>query len=102
MRPIPAISAATAAVALALACATPAAAAPGVVRLFSPDGQSRLITDPQPNQCHPGFGPDSGLLNRTSGTILVFPDSNCRIRVFDPVQPGATKQGNIGSFLALN
>ncbi|MEV4372506.1 hypothetical protein AB0J71_35920 [Nonomuraea sp. NPDC049637] len=99
MRPIPAVSAA---VALALVCATPAAAAPGIVRLFSPDGQSRIITNPQPNQCHPGFGPGSSLLNRTSGIVLVFPDSNCRIQVFDPVEPGTTKQGNIGSFRALD
>ncbi|MEU5867973.1 MULTISPECIES: hypothetical protein [unclassified Nonomuraea] len=99
MRPIPVISAA---VVLALTCAAPASAAPGFVRLFSPDGQSRIIDNPQPNQCHPGFGPGSSLLNRTAGTVLVFPDSNCRIKVFDPVEPGDVKQGNIGSFLAVN
>ncbi|MER6581967.1 hypothetical protein [Nonomuraea sp. NPDC001023] len=41
-------------------------------------------------------------MNRTSGIVLVFPDSNCRIQVFDPVEPGTTKQGNIGSFRALD
>lgn len=54
MRPIPAVSAA---VALALVCATPAAAAPGVVRLFSPDGQSRIITNPSPTNATPASAP---------------------------------------------
>ncbi|MFF0869969.1 hypothetical protein ACFYUV_50025 [Nonomuraea sp. NPDC003560] len=105
MRPVPVISAATAAVALALTCAPASAAwaawaAPGTVRLFSPNGQTRTITNPQPGQCHPGLGPNSALLNQTEGTILVFPDSNCRLRVYDPVQPAGLKNGNIGSFYA--
>ncbi|GGT16628.1 hypothetical protein ACFFV7_41545 [Nonomuraea spiralis] len=101
MRPIPAILA-VAAGALTLISAVPASAAPGVALLSSQDGQTRTINDPQPRQCHRGFGPNSGLANYTEGTILVFPDSNCRTRIFDPVEPGDTKNGNIGSFFALD
>ncbi|MEV8637311.1 hypothetical protein AB0395_37285 [Streptosporangium sp. NPDC051023] len=87
---------------LALACASPASAAPGFVRLYSPDGQVRTITDPEPRACHQGFGENSVVVNRTEGTILIFPDPNCRTRIFNPVDPDGTRHGTIGSFFALD
>ncbi|MET7336786.1 hypothetical protein [Nonomuraea sp. NPDC005650] len=102
MRRVPALLAIAASGVLVLTCAGPASAAPGVVRLYGPDGQVATVVDPQPYDCHQGFGDDTALVNRTEGTVLVFQDFNCRTRVFDPVSPGETRYGNIGSFQALD
>ncbi|GAA3106628.1 hypothetical protein [Streptosporangium carneum] len=102
MRHLPTLLAAAAAGTLALACAGPASAASGAVRLYSQDGQVETVTDPQRGVCHRGFGANSAVVNQTEGTILIFPDPNCRTRTFNPVDPGEAKHGNIGSFLALD
>ncbi|MGW4957351.1 hypothetical protein ACWEPL_08955 [Nonomuraea sp. NPDC004186] len=102
MRRFSALSAMAAAGALVLACAGPASAAPGFVRLYSSDGQVATVVDPEPFVCHQGFGDDTAVVNRTRGTILIFPDFDCRTRIFDPVEPGEDRYGNIGSFQALN
>lgn len=97
-----ALGSALAAGTLALTCAAPAVAAPGFVRVYSAGGQVKTVTDPQPRVCHQAFGPNTAIVNQTQGTILIFPDDQCRTRVFIPVHPGETRHGDIGSFLALD
>ncbi|MEU6789746.1 hypothetical protein ABZ912_62115 [Nonomuraea angiospora] len=102
MRRVSALSALAVAGSLVLACAGPASAAPGFVRLYSSDGQVATVVDPEPFVCHRGFGDDTAVVNRTRDTILVYPDFDCRARIFDPVEPDENRYGNIGSFQALS
>jgi hypothetical protein len=102
MRRLDATLAAAAVATSVLTCASPASAAPGVVRIYGPDGQVRTYADPEAGRCYRGTGADSALVNQTEGTILVFPDSGCRTRIYDPVEPGETKSGNISSFKPLD
>lgn len=102
MRAIPAILTAAAAGTFTITCAGPALAAPGVVIITAANGQDRTVADPKPRDCHRAGGPGSTLRNLTEGTVLVFPDAGCRTKLYNPVQPGGTKQGNIGSFFALD
>src|SRR5262245_28025924 len=85
MRPISALLAATAAGALALTVVGPASAAPGFVRIETASGQVKTHTDPKAGRCYQGFEGESTITNRTRGTILVYPDPNCRTRVYIPV-----------------
>ncbi|MEV4899285.1 hypothetical protein AB0K48_59200 [Nonomuraea sp. NPDC055795] len=101
MRPIPLMLAAAAAT-LAFVGTGPAFAAPGVVFLHSPDGAQKTVENPQPRECHVGTGPGSLVRNATEGTILIFPDSACRTRIFNPVESGEVRVDNVGSFMALD
>lgn len=69
--------------ALALACVTPASAATGQLRLFSPYGQQEY-SDPAPG-CYAGPGPDTLVVNNIDSVVLLFPDDNCQARVYWPV-----------------
>ncbi|MFC4010828.1 hypothetical protein ACFOY2_26610 [Nonomuraea purpurea] len=103
MRPIPTALLATAAAgALALSIADPASAASGFVRIHSASGQVKTINDPQPHVCHQGFTGQSTIINQTEGTILVFPDQNCRTKVFIPVPSHETVHGRYASFFAVD
>ncbi|MEV4580458.1 hypothetical protein AB0K16_45255 [Nonomuraea jabiensis] len=70
------------------------------MRLYSRDGHLATVVDPEPFVCHQGFGEDTAVVNRTQGTILIFPDSDCRTRIFNPVEPDEGTYGNVGSFQA--
>ncbi|GAA3168101.1 MULTISPECIES: hypothetical protein [Streptomyces] len=90
--------------ALALSCVnlTTASAAPGVV-IQENGGQFKQTRDPQAGKCYPGLGADTAISNRTSGTILLFPDGNCSTKVLNPLGPGEFRPDeNVGSFLALD
>ncbi|MFI6298542.1 hypothetical protein ACIBEJ_43605 [Nonomuraea sp. NPDC050790] len=101
MRPIPLLLAAAAAT-LAFAATGPAVAAPGVVFLHAPSGEQKTVENPAALKCHVGTGPGSLVRNATAGTILVFPDSACRTRIFNPVEPGEVRVDDVGSFMALD
>ncbi|WP_331743320.1 hypothetical protein [Kitasatospora sp. NBC_01300] len=99
--PRTALVAAVGALALSLVNLSSASAAPGVVYLEH-HGQVQTAQDPQANQCHRGPGPETLVRNQTEGTILIFPDGNCRTQAYQPVEPGEERFGDIGSFLALD
>ncbi|MBF8189796.1 hypothetical protein ITP53_29515 [Nonomuraea sp. K274] len=102
MRSIPAVLAASAAVALALPCAAPAFAAPRGVTITSSDGHEQTFENPSRGKCYTGgFGTDSTLTNSTQGTVLIFPDLNCMTRIFLPVKPGDSRHSNVRSFMPL-
>ncbi|MCF6473580.1 hypothetical protein FAF44_35125 [Nonomuraea sp. MG754425] len=61
-----------------------------------------MVNDPQPGVRYQGFTEESTVLNRTEGTILVFPDPNCRTWVFIPVSRGESVHGRYASFRALD
>ncbi|SDD65228.1 hypothetical protein [Actinokineospora iranica] len=85
--------------AVVLLSAPGVAAAPGVVRLYSPDGQIKTVQDPRPLVCYRGFGADTAVVNRTSATIFLFPDPGCRTDIHDPVEPGDTKFSTAAAFM---
>ncbi|MGW3078639.1 MULTISPECIES: hypothetical protein [unclassified Kitasatospora] len=88
--------------ALSLVNVTAASAAPGVVIMES-GSNFKQVRDPQAGRCYPGLGPDTAIANRTSGTILLFPDGNCMTRILNPLGPGEFRPDeNVGSFLALD
>ncbi|OPC76965.1 hypothetical protein B4N89_40965 [Embleya scabrispora] len=90
------------ALALSFVAASTASAAPGVV-IMKNGGKSKQVQDPKDGQCHPGLGPDTAITNLTSGTILLFPDGNCRTKVFNPLGPGEFRSNeNVGGFQALD
>ncbi|MEV7186607.1 hypothetical protein [Kitasatospora sp. NPDC093102] len=79
-----------------------ASAAPGIVIMEKGD-QFRPVRDPRGGQCYAGLGPDTAIVNRTGGTILLFPDGNCQTRILNPLGPGEFRPDeNVGSFLALD
>ncbi|MFG2915879.1 hypothetical protein ACGF0D_23715 [Kitasatospora sp. NPDC048298] len=88
--------------ALSFVNASTASAAPGVV-IMENNGQFTEVRDPAPQRCYPGLGADTAIANRTSGTILLFPDDNCRVRIFNPLGPGEFRPDeHVGSFMALD
>lgn len=101
MRYLLAILAATG-MALPLAFTGLASAAPGEVVVTSEGGETKTHTAPQRGACLAGGGHNSTLANNTQGTILAFPDRACRTRVRIPVAEGEVRQGNIGSFRAMD
>ncbi|MBD0669948.1 hypothetical protein BU198_07230 [Streptomyces sp. CBMA156] len=87
---------------LSLVNVSAASAAPGVV--IQENGSTfKQARDPQGGQCYPGLGADTAIANRTSGTILLFPDGNCQTKILNPLGPGEFRPDeNVGSFLALD
>ncbi|GAA1737923.1 hypothetical protein [Nonomuraea bangladeshensis] len=103
MRLIPtALLAAAAAGALALTVAAPAAAAQGLVVIDSGSGQLEVIQDPEPGVCHQGLTEVSTIANHTRGLIRLFPDANCRLRVFIVLPPSGIITGRYASFQAMS
>lgn len=90
------------ALALSFVAVSTASAAPGVV-ILEKDDKTKQVRDPQGGRCYPGLGPDTAIANRTSGTILLFPDGNCTTKILNPLGPGEFRPDeNVGSFLALD
>ncbi|MEU0940792.1 hypothetical protein [Embleya sp. NPDC005971] len=90
------------ALALSFVAASTASAAPGVV-ILEKGAKSKQVEDPKGGQCYPGLGPGTTIANQTEGTLLLFPDGKCQMKIFNPLGPGeARPDENVGSFLALD
>ncbi|MFE5326205.1 hypothetical protein ACFRCG_07415 [Embleya sp. NPDC056575] len=101
LRPRAALAVTAGVLALSLVDLAIATAAPGVV-IMNRLGQEKAVSDPQADQCQPGLGTGTTISNRTEGTILLFPDSNCQTKVYDPLEPSQTRTAQVGSFMALD
>ncbi|MFI5617596.1 hypothetical protein [Streptomyces sp. NPDC051567] len=103
MRRITASLVAPAAALLLLATAPTVSAAPGEVVQRSRSGEEEVTDDPKPSDCHQGLGKGTTISNFTESPILLFPDPNCRTKIFDPLEPEETRTDWAGgSFRAVN